>query len=87
MPDDWTVGDELMGWCLQAGADLMLVEAEAAKFKDWAAAVAGQKGVKRDWDAAFRNWMRKALADNRPKQGRLDGFTQVASELARRRAE
>ena len=34
--------------------------AEHEKFTDYWTAVAGAKGVKLDWDATWRNWMRKA---------------------------
>ena len=33
---------------------------ELAKFRDYWTAVSGQKGVKRDWDATWRNWLRNA---------------------------
>lgn len=32
---------------------------ELEKFRDWAKAAPGQKGVKADWDAAWRNWVRR----------------------------
>lgn len=35
-------------------------ERELAKFRDYWTAVSGQKGVKRDWDATWRNWLRNA---------------------------
>lgn len=34
---------------------------EAAKFKDYWAAASGAKGVKADWPATWRNWVRSAL--------------------------
>jgi len=36
---------------------------EHAKFADYYAAAPGQRGVKLDWDATWRNWMRKATED------------------------
>jgi hypothetical protein len=33
---------------------------ELAKFRDYWKAVPGQKGVKLDWDATWRNWLRTA---------------------------
>lgn len=30
-----------------------------AMFRDWAASAPGSKGVKSDWDAAWRNWLRR----------------------------
>jgi hypothetical protein len=33
--------------------------AELEKFRDWARSAPGQKGVKADWNATWRNWMRR----------------------------
>lgn len=47
---------------------------EAAKFKDYWKAAAGAKGVKLDWPATWRNWVRSALqrqgARGSPSAGR-----------------
>lgn len=37
-----------------------LNEIELEKFRDYWKSVAGQKGVKRDWDATWRNWLRNS---------------------------
>ena len=37
-----------------------LNEIELEKFRDYWRSVAGQKGVKRDWDATWRNWLRNS---------------------------
>lgn len=43
---------------------------EAAKFRDYWRGVPGQKGVKLDWPATWRNWCRKAADDRRtPARG------------------
>jgi len=49
LPQDWKPKEE-------DGFD----EVELAKFRDYWIAVSGQKGVKRDWDATWRNWLRNA---------------------------
>jgi len=41
------------------------IERELSRFRDWAAAATGSVAVKRDWDAAWRNWLRKANDDGR----------------------
>ena len=68
LPADWMPDDagralaaELLG---NSGA-----RSELAKFRDWAASAAGAKGVKADWDAAWRNWVRKASEDAKPRAG------------------
>lgn len=35
-------------------------EIELEKFRDYWKGIAGQKGVKRDWDATWRNWLRNS---------------------------
>jgi len=41
---------------------------EAAKFRDYWLAVAGAKGVKLDWPATWRNWVRSAV-ERQPARG------------------
>jgi len=41
------------------------VPRELSKFRDWAAGATGTNAVKADWDAAWRNWLRKAEEDGR----------------------
>ncbi|MEJ4100898.1 hypothetical protein V5S96_11100 [Corynebacterium mastitidis] len=50
--------------------------AEHRQFADYWAAATGQKATKLDWDATWRNWMRRALKNTRPpaqKPGRRRG--------------
>lgn len=47
LPEDWQpkeFGNEMV---------------ELEKFRDWARSAPGQKGVKADWDATWRNWVRR----------------------------
>ncbi len=39
------------------------------RFRDWAKAATGQIGVKNDWQAAFRNWIKRAADDKKRKSG------------------
>lgn len=63
LPEDW-VPDEV--FARQEGLSASEVAREADKFRDYWKAQPGQKGVKADWPAAWRNWVRKA-ADSRRK--------------------
>ena len=56
LPDDWQPR-------VEDGTD----ELELAKFRDHWKAAPGQRGVKLDWDATWRNWLRRA-AESKPKQ-------------------
>jgi hypothetical protein len=66
IPDDFPAKPELE-WaaseCPQANA-----EAEAEKFRDYWSAVSGQRGVKLDWPATWRNWIRRSVENFKPPQ-------------------
>lgn len=41
------------------------LERELARFRDWAASATGPNATKSDWNAAWRNWLRKAEDEGR----------------------
>jgi hypothetical protein len=59
VPDDFAPSDDLVAW----GKDLGFTETAlidiAAEFVDYWRAKPGKDGLKRDWNATFRNWVRK----------------------------
>jgi len=59
LPDDWVLPDEWARWAREShkGVD---VKTEAERFRDYWIAQPGQKGVKLDWFATWRNWIRRA---------------------------
>lgn len=59
LPDGWTPSPTVVTKMLaeQPNVDQ---EHELDKFTDYWAAQPGQKGVKTDWDATYRNWIRRA---------------------------
>jgi len=70
LPADWSPADldertatEISAW--PDGA----VDRELSKFRDWASAAPGAKGIKSDWDATWRNWLRKAHDEGRYENG------------------
>lgn len=75
LPEGWGPGPELVAWTINGdaetnwpGLDSGRLIAELDKFRDHWRQQPGQKGVKLDWDAAWRNWCRRAVEDavNRP---------------------
>ena len=42
---------------------------EIEKFRDWANAATGQVSIKRDWQAALRNWLKRAADDRKKSSG------------------
>ena len=65
------------------------LDRELARFRDWAASVTGKNAVKSDWQAAWRNWIRKVQDEGRYGHGckanRASGDTSIdrRSSLAR----
>ena len=87
LPDDWFLSKHLGEWSISEGATAEMVRAESAKFRDYWIGVAGAKGRKADWDATWRNWIRKAIADQKPKLTAINGGSnngQPASKSAKR---
>ena len=72
LPQDWFLTKAMGDWATQERPDLD-VRQVADQFKDYWVAQAGQKGVKLDWDATWRNWIRntKAAKPNPYDVGRL----------------
>jgi uncharacterized protein YdaU (DUF1376 family) len=57
LPTDWEISDEQKQFCLKERPDLDPMKV-AESFKDYWISAAGAKGVKKDWDATWRNWVR-----------------------------
>jgi len=72
LPQDWFLTKAMGDWATQERPDLD-VRQVADQFKDYWVAQAGQKGVKLDWDATWRNWVRntKAVKPNPYDVGRI----------------
>lgn len=61
LPDDWTPPETSVEQeALKAGVK---VNIEIDKFNDYWHSQPGQKGIKTDWLATWRNWLRKATED------------------------
>ena len=58
---DWEPNDFLREWATNERPDLKLNSTIDA-FRDYWCSVAGQKGLKLDWDATFKNWVRRESA-------------------------
>ena len=72
LSQDWFLSKSMGDWATQERPDLD-VRQVAEQFKDYWVAQAGQKGVKLDWDATWRNWVRntKTVKPNPYDVGRL----------------
>ena len=70
IPQTFPITDSMISWAAEANLKINL-ETETAKFIDYWTAESGPKASKRDWVAAWRNWMRRAQ-DYRPATADVD---------------
>lgn len=68
LPKDWTPEPEQVAFAESLG--IRNAAPELAKFRDHWAAQPGQKGVKTDWTATWRNWLRRAAEHTASKPGK-----------------
>jgi uncharacterized protein YdaU (DUF1376 family) len=65
LPTDFVLSEDWISFCRKERSDLF-PEKVFEQFKDYWTAQPGQKGVKTDWDATWRNWVRR---QNAPRTG------------------
>ena len=58
---EWQLDAEIGNWALGQGLTVDEVCAEEEKFRDYWISVPGQKGIKLDWDATWRNHIRNVV--------------------------
>jgi uncharacterized protein YdaU (DUF1376 family) len=78
LADDFAVTDQMVSWAKEKGLQID-VNLETEKFKNYYASVAGQKGVKLDWVATWKNWMLNARG-NHNGTGRKKDIDQTLNE-------
>jgi len=83
LAQDWVLTNSMDQWAKQERPDLD-VRQVADQFKDYWVAQAGQKGVKLDWDATWRNWIRntKTVKPNPYDVGRITVASKNEPNLA-----
>ena len=67
LPAGWTPGPEQQAFAESLGIRNGVAAAELEKFRDYWAAQPGQRGVKTDWTATWRNWLRRVAEDRAGK--------------------
>lgn len=70
LPVNWRPDPALAAWTLDQGIARPEALREFERFRDYWAAASGARAVKRDWDATWRNWIRKAADDRAERGGR-----------------
>lgn len=66
LSEDWQPNPDLIATATSLGLSAAQFDREIAKFRDYWASRAGSQGVKLDWDATARNWMRTAAERANP---------------------
>lgn len=59
LPADWSLPSDWKQWAVSERPDVDPIR-EASTFADYWTSVAGSKGRKADWQATWRNWIRRA---------------------------
>jgi uncharacterized protein YdaU (DUF1376 family) len=81
--EDWSLPKAWGQWAVDHGMDELSVRREADRFGDYWRGVPGQKGVKLDWQATWRNWIRKSIEERAVKAKRKkpeDGDTRYLDD-------
>lgn len=73
LPPGWFPSESLKAWAEKERNDLE-VNSVIASFRDYWIAVPGSKGLKLDWDATFRNWVRKERQGATRKEPNYDAL-------------
>jgi len=61
LPADWQLSEEQKNWAVLVHKwDPQHTVRESLKFRDHFHSVPGSKGLKNDWNAAWRNWVRRS---------------------------
>lgn len=93
LPSDWTLPEDWRAWATDElfGAGVTLaaanpwIDRRAEGFRDFWVAKAGKDGVKLDWEATWRNWIRRDIDDGKaPKAGK--GANEQADEANSQRS-
>jgi len=58
--ENWTLPKHWGTWAMEQGQSMDQVRCQADKFLDYWIAIPGQRGVKINWQATWRNWIRSA---------------------------
>lgn len=89
LPKTAVLTDDWRAYAKSKGFTDSQIEVEFEKFANYWWSCAGQKGVKQDWDATWRNWIMNSISRNggnaRNQQGKQqggfrNGFAQILNE-------
>ena len=85
LPTDWKPSEILETWASKERPDLEL-PVVVAKFGDYWRGVPGSRGVKLDWEATFRNFIRTEKPGSKAKDFDVEAFAKRIEEEDRKHA-
>lgn len=65
LPAEWVLPKAWGVWAVSEGMSETDVRREAERFRDYWHSIGGQRAVKLDWQATWRNWVRKVLDERK----------------------
>jgi uncharacterized protein YdaU (DUF1376 family) len=83
LPNDWAPMSDGWEFARSLGIAAEAIENEAGRFIDYWRSQPGQKGVKTDWPATWRNWCRKAAENVKPNGAQSFSARDSAAKAAR----
>lgn len=86
LSSDWVLPKNMGDWALEQGLPRERILLEAEKMRDWSIN-AGGKGLKADWFAAWRNWVKKAIDELPRSRGSPPGGDTAIERRKRALAE
>lgn len=84
LPEDWSPSEADSTFAAEQGFGPSAIVRITGKFRDYWIAKAGAGGVKLDWSATWRNWVRREAEDGRNLGGRQHGEAPVSTGEAQR---
>lgn len=69
IPSEWKLTDDLLAMATSQGLSVSEANEQAVRFVDYWKGASGAKAVKVDWDATWRNWVRRSRDYGAKKNG------------------
>jgi hypothetical protein len=69
LPEGWQPSLETLSYADKLGCSAAEITSMAEDFRLWAYSASGQVSIKRDWESAFKGWMRREKAKGKVSEG------------------
>jgi hypothetical protein len=79
LPENWQPSLETLSYADKLGCSAAEIAAWAEDFRLWAYSASGQVSIKRDWESAFKGWMRREKAKGATNYQRKGNVTPIGS--------